>query len=125
VWRTAHVHRKVKDIEVGAQNEEGLTIKVFYELTDINVPYTVEYLIQNNGTLQVTASIDMTDRELPELPRFAMRMEMPAQYENLQYYGRGPRENCSDRQFSALIGMHSDEVASQFTANYIRPQEDG
>ena len=125
VWRTAHVNRKVQNVKVGEQQADGLRIKVKYELTDINVPYTIEYLIENDGAIQVTASIDMEGRDLPELPRFGMRMELPGQYDNLAYYGRGPWENYSDRNTATFIGRYEDKVANQFTQNYIRPQENG
>ncbi|HWJ25653.1 MAG TPA: glycoside hydrolase family 2 TIM barrel-domain containing protein, partial [Flavisolibacter sp.] len=125
IWRTAHVNRKVKNIKVGDQSNEGLPIKVEYELTGIGVPYTIEYLIQIDGSIRVTSSIDMTGRDLPELPRFGMRMELPAQYNLLRYYGRGPWENYSDRNISSFVGLYSDSVQNQYAWSYIRPQESG
>lgn len=125
VWRTAHIHRKVKNITVGEQKEEGLNIKVDYELTDINVPYTINYLIQNDGSVKITSSIDMTGRDLPELPRFGMRMELPKSFNQLAYYGRGPWENYTDRNTASFVGYYTDKVENQATWNYIRPQESG
>lgn len=110
---------------VAEQNSEGIAIQVDYELTGIAVPYTIQYLIQNNGSIKITASIDMTGRDLPELPRFGMRMQLAPMYDSLSYYGRGPWENYSDRNESAFIGVYTDNVANQFTSNYIRPQENG
>ncbi len=124
IWRTAHIDRAVKKVTVGDQTDAGLPLKVEYELTGINVPYTVEYLVQNNGAVQVTASIDMTGRNLPELPRFGMRMELPAYLSNLSYYGRGPWENYSDRNSTSFVGLYNDQIQNQAT-NYIRPQENG
>ena len=102
VWRTAHVNRLVKNVTAGEQTTEGVIIKMQYELPGINVPYMVEYLIQNDGTIRVTSSIDMTGRDLPELPRFGMRMQLPGQYNNMAYYGRGPWENYSDRHRGSI-----------------------
>lgn len=125
IWRTAHVDRKLKSVQTGEPTAEGYPITVEYELTGINVPYTVKYLIKNDGAIQITASIDMTGRELPELPRFGMRMQLPSQYENLTWYGRGPWENYSDRKTASFIGLYNSHVDSQYTWNYIRPQEAG
>ncbi len=69
--------------------------------------------------------MDMTGRDLPELPRFGMRLDLPQQYSNLSYYGRGPWENYSDRNESAFVGLYSDDVKNQYAVNYIRPQESG
>jgi beta-galactosidase len=125
IWRTAHVDRKMKNVQTGEQTVEGYPITVEYELTGIHVPYTVSYLIKNDGSIQVTASMDMAGRELPELPRFGMRMRLPSQYKKLAYYGRGPWENYSDRKTASFIGLYKSEVDSQYTWNYIRPQEAG
>ncbi|MBL7742509.1 MAG: DUF4981 domain-containing protein [Chitinophagaceae bacterium] len=125
IWRSAHQNRKVKSVVAGEQNSDGINIKVEYELTGIAVPYSVDYFIQNDGSIKITASMDMTGRELPELPRFGMRMQLPPAFNSLSYYGRGPWENYSDRNESSFIALYSDNVKNQFTANYIRPQENG
>jgi beta-galactosidase len=125
VWRNAHTNRMVKKATVGEQKPEGVGITIEYELTGIGVPYTVEYFIQNDGAVKVTAAIDMSGRELPELPRFGMRMQLPGRFSQLQYYGRGPWENYSDRNTASFVGVYSDDVKNQFTWDYIRPQEGG
>lgn len=124
VWRTAHVNRSVQNVTVGEKEADGLPVKVEWLLTDIQVPYTVEYLIGNDGSVTVTASMDRTGKKLPELPRFGMRMELKRDYEHLVYYGRGPQENYIDRYHSALIGRYESTVTDQYYP-YIRPQETG
>ncbi|MES2649326.1 MAG: glycoside hydrolase family 2 TIM barrel-domain containing protein [Bacteroidota bacterium] len=125
IWRNAHINRKVTKVSADDQTSDGIKITVAYQLSDIDVPYTLLYLIRNDGSIQVTASIDMTGRSLPELPRFGMRMILENQYANLEYYGRGPMENYSDRNTASFVGMYQDKVINQFTWNYIRPQESG
>jgi beta-galactosidase len=125
VWRTAGESRKVKKVTAGTQDKSGQRITVEYELTSIGVPYTVVYNIQNNGAIRISADIDMTGRDLPELPRFGMRMQMPAEYNKLSYYGRGPWENYEDRKTAAFVGLYTDSVSNQYATNYIRPQESG
>lgn len=125
VWRSAHLGQKVLDVQVGEKSDEGIQITVNYELTNINVPYTVTYQIQSDGAVKVTAAMDLEGRDLPELPRYGMRMELPGQYGNLAYYGRGPWENYSDRKHSSFIGQYNDQVENQFYWDYVRPQESG
>ncbi|MFD2160801.1 glycoside hydrolase family 2 TIM barrel-domain containing protein [Paradesertivirga mongoliensis] len=125
IWRSAHVDRTVKSVVVGESTAAGLPINVQYELSGIAVPYTVDYLIQNDGSIKVTASMDMTGRNLPELPRFGMRMELNRNYDQLAYYGRGPWENYSDRNTASFVGIYKDLVKNQTTWTYIRPQESG
>ncbi|HEU0125540.1 MAG TPA: beta-galactosidase small subunit, partial [Flavobacterium sp.] len=125
VWKEASQNAKVVSATVDKKSSEGLVIKVVYKLAGVDLPYTVDYLIQNNGAIKVTAAIDLGGKELPEMPRFGMRAKLNGAFENLSYYGRGPWENYSDRNSAAFIGEYSDKVINQYTKNYIRPQEGG
>lgn len=125
VWKDANKNPKVKSVTVGKQTDAGVAVDVNYTLAGANVPYTVNYLIQNDGSIKVTASIDKTGKDLPEMPRFGMRMVLAGAYDNLGYYGRGPWENYSDRNTAAFMGTYKDKVANQFVWEYIRPQENG
>lgn len=124
VWRTAHYNRSVKNVTIGDKTENGVSVKIEFILKDIQIPYNVEYMIMNDGSVQITASIDMVGKTLPELPRFGMRMVLNEEFDNLSYYGRGPLENYIDRKTSSFIGKYDGKVANQFYW-YIRPQETG
>ena len=124
VWRNAHVNREVKKVTVGERMKEGVPVKMEFNLKDIQVPYFLEYFIRNDGSVRVTASINLEGKSLPELPRFGMRMVLDKDYDNLSYYGRGPLENYVDRWTSSFIGCYNDKVKNQFYP-YIRPQETG
>jgi len=125
VWKNVHKNLKVKKVSVGKQTSAGIPVKAEFTLTEQHVPYTLDYLIQNDGTIKITASIDMEGKGLPELPRFGMRMVLDGSYDDLTYYGRGPWENYSDRNTAAFIGAYEDKVQNQYTWTYIRPQEAG
>jgi len=125
VWKEAHLNPAVQSVTVGKQTSAGLPVDVKYLLKDANIPYTVKYLIQPDGDITITASIDKTGKNLPEMPRFGMRVILPGAYSNLEYYGRGPWENYSDRNTASFMGIHEDKVANQFVWEYIRPQECG
>ncbi|TDN95086.1 beta-galactosidase [Salegentibacter sp. 24] len=125
-WKKATSYAKVEKVELGKITDKGLPITVSYKLSDsVSFPYQVSYLIKNNGSIDVTASIDLQEKKLPEIPRFGMRMVLPGDYENLSYYGRGPWENYNDRNSASFMGRYKDKVADQFTWTYIRPQEAG
>ncbi len=62
--------------------------------------------------------------ELPELPRFGNRLEIPLKYDRVTWYGRGPHENYWDRMTSAHVGLYTSRVEAQYFP-YIRPQENG
>ena len=53
-----------------------------------------------------------------------MQLPMPREYGQIEYYGRGPVENYSDRNHNTLLGIYRQNVGEQFYP-YIRPQETG
>ena len=125
VWKTAHYNKVVKNVAVSDKTKDGVVVKVNYLLTDIDVPYTLTYQILNDGSVKVEATINMEGKNLPEMPRFGMRMQLPNKFDNLSYYGRGPYENYSDRKTASFIGLYKDKVENQYQNTYIRPQESG
>ncbi len=125
VWRNAHINRSIKTVTISDSGKDHLDILVEYLLNDIAVPYQVNYVIQKDGSVKVTASIDMAGKNLPELPRFGMRMDLPGAFKNVAYYGRGPWENYSDRNIASFIGNYTTSADSMYQWNYIRPQESG
>ena len=125
IWKKASKNPELQSVVVKKQTDKGLPIEVTLKLNEVDLPYVVEYLILNNGDVQVMASLDMKDKKLPELPRFGMRMQLEGDYSNLEYYGRGPWENYSDRKTASFVGEYQGTVKDQFVWEYIRPQENG
>ena len=62
--------------------------------------------------------------KVPDMFRFGMQMQMPDEFYRINYYGRGPVENYSDRNHATDLGIYRQTVAEQFYP-YIRPQETG
>jgi beta-galactosidase len=126
VWTSAHSRRKVTKVTVGDKNTEGVPISIVYRIPDVRADYTTNYLIKNDGSIQVNSTIELpADSEAPEMPRMGMRFALPSNFNQVQYYGRGPYENYADRNTASLIGIHNDHTDNGWTKNYIRPQESG
>jgi beta-galactosidase len=126
VWTSAHTRRKVTKVTVGDQNTEGVPITIVYRLPDVRADYTTNYLIRNDGSIQINATLELpADNEAPEIPRMGMRFALPDAYNQVEWYGRGPFENYADRNTASLIGIHHDNTENGWTRNYIRPQESG
>lgn len=96
-----------------------------YELPEIGAKLTIAYKLNNKGALQVTQKLVAGEKkDVPNMFRFGMRMEMPAEYDRIEYYGRGPIENYQDRNHSTFVGIYEQTTDEQFYS-YIRPQETG
>lgn len=124
VWRTAGDEKSLTKIDIKEQTPAGQEIVVNYNLKYIDVPYQVTYFIYNDGTLKITANMDLSGKRMPDLLRYGMKMEIPVAFENVSYYGRGPWENYIDRNTSSFIGNYSCKV-EELKFDYIRPQENG
>lgn len=124
IWR--EVSRKTKPKSVTAKQLETGNIKVtaHYVLEKVKSAQTVTYTILGDGKIKITSSFTTNEEKLPDMPRFGMRWELPVNFDNLQYFGRGPQENYIDRNRSAFVGIYSGKVADQYF-NYVRPQENG
>lgn len=81
------------------------------------------YTIQPDGGILVE-NVFTIDKPLPDLPRLGVVLSLPADFETLQWFGRGPFENYSDRKRAALVGLHQSTVTEQYVP-YILPQEHG
>ncbi|MBO7261403.1 MAG: DUF4981 domain-containing protein [Alistipes sp.] len=125
--RTANVWRTNRRKSLGGtveEYEDRVVVRGEYYLVDAPSKYVVTYTFMADGSLQVEAEWEREGDYVPELPRFGMRMILPADYKNFTYYGRGPWENYSDRKESAFLGLWEQSTDEQLFP-YVRPQESG
>ncbi|MCR5709974.1 MAG: DUF4981 domain-containing protein [Bacteroidales bacterium] len=100
-------------------------ITIDYKLADTDAKVQMEYRINDFGEMEITETLTPGHkRDLPDLFRFGVKMPMPASFEYLEYYGRGPQENYSDRNHSTFLGQYRQTVSEQYYP-YIKPQENG
>jgi beta-galactosidase len=76
------------------------------------------------ATLAVALLVLRDYRSADPLPRVGSEILLPAQYDRLEWYGRGPHESYPDRKTGARVGRYRGTVADQ-QVPYIRPQENG
>ncbi|MBR0046764.1 MAG: beta-galactosidase [Bacteroidaceae bacterium] len=91
---------------------------VWKEAKDVAVNYTVI----NDHSILVEVDYHPTGTDNPVMPKFGMRMRIPADYTNIEYYGRGPWENYPDRKRSAFIGKYQMPL-SEYETEYLHPQD--
>lgn len=105
-----------RTVEIG----EGSTDQVPASLSN----YRCIYTIYGSGDIVIESSFNPGGVRLPDLPRFGMQMAIPAEFETLTWYGRGPHENYWDRNTGAPVGQYSGRVPD-LLYQYVRPQEYG
>lgn len=84
------------------------------------VTTTVSYTVYGNGFINVEAQFSPGKNDL-DIPRLGLRMFLKEGLENVEWYGRGPHENYSDRKESAAFGQYQ-KMVNQMLEPYERPQ---
>lgn len=121
-WKNPEI--KLTSLEYATEN--GLVVVTAkYDMPTVSAKLTLTYRINKEGAIEVTQSMT-TDKnaKVSNMFRFGMRAALNKNLSNIQYYGRGPIENYSDRNNSTNIGKYAQTVDEQFYS-YIRPQETG
>ena len=85
---------------------------------------TLTYTINREGHVKVEADYLPLGKEIPLIPKFGMRMRLPADMTDIAYYGRGPWENYPDRKRSAFIGRYEMPI-TDYQTEYLKPQDNG
>ncbi len=100
-------------------------VRAEYDMPEVKGTLSFSYAIAPDGTVRVTEGFKATEgAEVSNLFRFGMQMQMPEEFDAIEYYGRGPIENYSDRNHSTFLGLYRQSVEGQYYP-YIRPQETG
>jgi beta-galactosidase len=124
VWRKTGENAVLRNF-AHEQNASGYyEVNVDYWLPDVESHYYLNYEINGNGELRVNTYMEPAGKTFPELPRFGMMFSLPGDYNQLEWFGRGPHENYSDRKASAIAGLYKSTVAEQYVP-YLAPEENG
>ena len=83
----------------------------------------VYYKFTPDGCVTLLFDGDVIEK-CPILPKVGYRLFMPAENENVSYFGFGPREAYVDRYKSQRLGLWNTTATDNFE-HYIRPQENG
>ena len=142
-WRNPGLRRTAFECKV----EDGLgKVNVRYEIEQLYASLELEYVLDRDGYMFVSQKMITRPDEaaqamaqaapqrpgqrgqrqqgMPDIFKFGMTMEMAQEFDRVEYYGRGPVENYSDRNSSQFLGIYKSTVADQYFP-YIRPQENG
>ncbi|HEY3329709.1 MAG TPA: glycoside hydrolase family 2 TIM barrel-domain containing protein [Capsulimonadaceae bacterium] len=87
--------------------------------------FTSTYTFVASGEVSIETTIGQWQlANSPDLPRIGLTLQLPAGFENVRWFGRGPGESYSDMKTAAPFGVWSGTVDEQFVP-FVRPQEGG
>lgn len=83
------------------------------------------YAIAASGAVTIdTHIVNWKLSSLVHVPRLGVTLQLPAGFENVRWFGRGPGESYCDLKHHARIGVWTGSVDQQFVP-FVRPQEGG
>lgn len=122
VWKNPEL--KLTSLKHAIENDQAI-VRAEYDMKSAGGKLFLTYIINNKGAVKVSQKmVADKSKKVSEMFRFGMQLRMPATFNEIEYYGRGPGENYSDRNHAARIGKYRQTVEEQFYP-YIRPQETG
>jgi beta-galactosidase len=128
VWKKAGERIKVTKSSVSNPEPAKVVINFVYDIPAADgtkiASYTSTYTVFGTGDILVKNQFDKASAAIPEIPRMGMQMQLPDEFVNLKWLGRGPHENYADRKTSAFVGVYESTVPDQYVP-YVRPQENG
>ena len=126
VWRNPVMNLTSLAVDKKASGKAQTTVVARYDMPEVAATLTLTYEIHRGGAMCVTQGIAFNDttREVPEMLRLGIVMEMRYSMDQSHFYGRGPIENYADRRYSQRLGIYRQTADEQFYP-YIRPQETG
>ena len=128
-WEKAHydaAYTRAYRIEV-LQNKHGVLIMEHLAVVADTVQKILDvemtWKINEDGKIEAVIEA-VKDKELPDLPRFGIRMFLNKKMDQITYFGMGPQESYRDKHQASCHGLFRSKVA-QMHEDYIRPQENG
>ena len=114
-WKVTSFNIKEKD------NAVIVTIKA--DLPFVDGKYELDYIIYGNGEIKVNTNYQPVGEVKDLMPRFGNILVVSASFENMTWYGQGPRPTYQDRNFEK-VGIFTSTVDKEWV-DYSRPQENG
>ena len=130
IWQSAAEERQLQAFHV-SQHKDVAEVTATFTLP-VAAKLILVYTIHSDGTIKVDADYqpqgNVSDKSLAEalktMPKFGMRMLLPADFCQVSWYGRGPLENYPDRKLSQHVGRYAMPL-SDYEVEYVNPQDNG
>ena len=122
-WSEASEKRQLKSITLEPV-PYGILVKVNYNLADASSAFRIDYTITGGADILVNCRLTPGKDNLPILPRIGTNLQLPASFSEVEWFGRGPSENYSDRKSAAFVGDYKFCTEDLYFP-YVRPQENG
>jgi beta-galactosidase len=117
-----------RKVEWTQPSADTLTIIVHQRLAPPTLSWSIEssltYTFRADGSLSIKVTGTPRGENLPRtLPRIGLVMELPHEFQQVEWFGRGPGESYRDSKLSQRVGKHSASSIDELWIDYEVPQE--
>ncbi len=92
-------------------------------IPDDDFEFSQEFSMRKDGILEYNAYFVVPEK-FANLPRVGVSLELPRELTDIEFFGKGPFENYSDRCAAARMGLFKTTPQDMYVP-YIMPQENG
>ncbi len=129
-WRSIGLDRLQQDLDQfrSEVHKDSVCIEVEASLHSMN--YTTgfkvfyNYTISRDGEIEIATKVSARGNMTKWIPKVGLQMELPREFQEMEWFGRGPFENYPDRLSGAKIGIYQTSVDEDYVP-YIIPQDYG
>jgi beta-galactosidase len=123
--RYFHAIQKTYAVEVEKGDSVKITADVSFAAAAMPPALKAKavYEFFSDGRVEISFEGDVTHNAQP-LPRFGIKMSLKKDFEDVQYYGYGPKESYSDRYKAMHLSRFNSTVTDEYE-NYVNPRECG
>jgi len=123
VWKDAFKKSKLLYVKSTQVNSGQIRIETKFELYPKNSTVTLVYDFYGNEEVSIDFQLE-SSKENPDLPKIGMTYKIKNEFQNMEWFGRGPYDDYEDRKSGAFIGKYTG-IVKQLFHNYPHPQENG
>lgn len=121
-WKEAGSLVQVKSHKMGTDTDGRTTIEVAATIPPRKAVIEIKHTLAPGGMVRSECRFRIDGDKGQDLPRLGLQFAIPAELDQVEWFGRGPHENYWDRKTSAAVGRYRSTVGEWITP-YVRPQE--
>jgi len=123
VWQNVFQTAVLKEFKCSI-TPVGYLVETSHLLPAVDATCILSYLAKGNGEVEINYQLRTGTGKYPEPQRIGMRVVLNPDYEEANWFGRGPYDNYVDRNYAADIDLYQMKADKLFYP-YPRAQESG
>jgi beta-galactosidase len=124
MWRNAYEGGKVLRADVKQAANGAYEVSFKKSLVNGDAEAEQIFTVFGDGSIKVDNRFTAVKGKYPMLMRIGNDLQVAKEFDQVQWYGRGPWENYWDRKAASLVGLYKQTLDEQYFP-YARPQESG